>query len=449
MPNYNGLFLLPTQFDTMTEQYIAFWFRRDLRLFDNTGLHHALQQGYKVLPVFIFDTDILDKLEDKDDVRVTFIHQEITALHAALQEKGSGLVIKYATPMAAWQAIVEEYPIHAVYTNRDYEPYAKSRDAAVGDWLKERGIGFKTFKDQVFLEGHEVLTGKGTPYHVFSPYARKWRSELPNDAFTPLPNALDSDQWATPNSHAIPSLSDMGFVPSSIAIPGKVVDDTILSNYHEQRNLPAVKGTSRLSHHLRFGTISLRDLAARAARLNDTYLNELIWREFYMMILDHYPRVVDTSFTQKYDQIAWNRSTEDFERWCAGETGVPIVDAGMRELNTTAYMHNRVRMIVASFLTKNLLIDWRWGEAYFARKLLDFELSSNNGGWQWAASTGTDAAPYFRVFNPISQQKKFDPQLVYTKRWVPELLTDRYPKAPMVDVKASRQRAIDAFRAVG
>lgn len=432
----------------MAEKYIAFWFRRDLRLFDNTGLYHALKQGQKVLPVFIFDRDILDKLEDKDDVRVTFIHQEITAMHEDLQGKGSGMVVKYATPEAAWQEITDEYDLSAVYTNRDYEPYAKKRDAAIGDLLAEKGIEFKTCKDQVFLESQEVLTGKGTPYHVFSPYARKWREVLPTDAFEALPSALLHENWAQPNSLAIPSLDDMGFVPSSIEIPGKEVSDDLLQHYHETRNLPAKQGTSRLSHHLRFGTISLRDLAQRAANLNDTYLNELIWREFYMMILDNYPRVVDTSFNEKYDQVEWNRSEEEFQRWCEGKTGVPIVDAGMRQLNTIGYMHNRVRMIVASFLTKNLLIDWRWGEAYFARKLLDFELSSNNGGWQWAASTGTDAAPYFRVFNPISQQKKFDPQLEYTKRWVDDLYSDSYPEAPMVDLKETRKRAIEAFRAV-
>lgn len=433
----------------MAEQYIAFWFRRDLRLFDNVGLYHALKQDQQVLPVFIFDRDILDKLEDKDDVRVTFIHREISAIHEALKGKGSGLVVKYATPKEAWQEILNEYPISAVYTNRDYEPYAKERDAAIGDMLSENGIAFKTFKDQVFLESQEVLTGKGTPYHVFSPYARKWREVLPTDAFESLPSALLHENWAQPKTLTIPSLEDMGFVPSSIEIPGKEVSDELLQHYHETRNLPAKQGTSRLSHHLRFGTISLRDLAKRAANLNDTYLNELIWREFYMMILDNYPRVVDTSFNEKYDQVEWNTSEEDFQRWCEGKTGVPIVDAGMRQLNATGYMHNRVRMIVASFLTKNLLIDWRWGEAYFARKLLDFELSSNNGGWQWAASTGTDAAPYFRVFNPISQQKKFDPQLEYVKRWVPDLYSNTYPKQPMVDLKETRKRAIEAFRSIG
>lgn len=433
----------------MTDNVIVFWFRRDLRLFDNVGLYHALKQGLDVLPVFIFDRDILDKLEDKDDARVTFIHREVVAMDRQLREKGGGLAVYYGTPIEVWQKIVDQYPISAVYTNRDYEPYAKQRDASIGDFLQAHGIGFKTFKDQVTFEGHEIVTGKGTPYHVFTPYANKWRETVTPADLEPLPSALLHENWAQPVTSNLPSLEEMGFVASKISFPGKEVSDTLLAQYDKTRNFPAQKGTSRLSVHLRFGTISRRALAKRAYQLNPTFFNELIWREFYMMILDHYPEVVDTSFVKKYDQISWNRSEEDFQRWCEGKTGVPIVDAGMRELNATGYMHNRVRMIVASFLTKNLLIDWRWGEAYFARKLLDYELSSNNGGWQWAASTGTDAAPYFRVFNPVSQQKKFDPDLKYTTQWVPELHTEAYPKSPMVDLKESRKKAIEVFRSVG
>lgn len=427
---------------------IAFWFRRDLRLFDNRGLLKALETGQPVLPVFIFDPHILDKLEDRDDARVTFIHHELSAIRQMLAGKGSGMAVYYGPPEEIWPQIVAEHSISAVYTNRDYEPYAKQRDARIGDMLQEKGVQFKTFKDQVIFEGGEILTGQGTPYHVFTPFSRKWKDSLQPDSLQPLPDGLEYDNWATIDWPVFPSLEQMGFVPTGIDIPGKSVADDLIRHYADRRNFPAVAGTSRLSHHLRFGTISLRALASRSQQLSDTFLNELIWREFYMMILDHYPRVVTESFVQKYDRVEWNTSAEEFQRWCEGRTGVPIVDAGMRELNATGFMHNRVRMIVASFLTKNLLIDWRWGEAYFARKLLDFELSSNNGGWQWAASTGTDAAPYFRVFNPISQQEKFDPKGEYVRRWVSEFDTIQYPRHPMVDLKTSRQRAIDAFRQV-
>lgn len=427
---------------------IAFWFRRDLRLFDNRGLIKALETGQPVLPVFIFDPHILDKLEDRDDARVTFIHHELSAIRQVLEGKGSGMAVYYGTPEEVWPQIVAEYPVTAVYTNRDYEPYAKQRDARIGDMLQEKGVAFKTFKDQVIFEGGEILTGQGTPYHVFTPFSRKWKDSLQADSLQPLPDGLEYDNWTQVAWPPFPSLEQMGFVPSAVDIPGKTVADDLIRQYADRRNFPAVAGTSRLSHHLRFGTISLRALARRSQQLSDTFLNELIWREFYMMILDHYPRVVTESFVQKYDRVEWNTSAEDFQRWCEGKTGVPIVDAGMRELNATGFMHNRVRMIVASFLTKNLLIDWRWGEAYFARKLLDYELSSNNGGWQWAASTGTDAAPYFRVFNPISQQAKFDPKGDYVRRWVSEFDTIHYPRHPMVDLKTSRQRAIDAFRQV-
>lgn len=427
---------------------VAFWFRRDLRLEDNVGLYHALETGKPVLPVFIFDRNILDDLEDKDDARLTFIHRELSGIHGWLRRQGTGLVTIHDRPKEAWKKLLDQFPIEAVYTNHDYEPYAKERDQEIKELLLANGVSFHTFRDQVIFEREEILTNEDKPYHVFTPYANKWRNTLSPDRLKSVADAKDYRNWVQIEDSEFPTLKELGFTESTIEIPGKQLTDETLQQYGEKRDIPAVNGTSRMSHHLRFGTVSIRNLAQRAKGLSNTYLNELIWREFYMMILDHYPRVITTSFQQKYDDLDWNRSKEDFERWCKGKTGIPIVDAGMRQLNETAYMHNRVRMIVASFLTKNLFIDWRWGESYFARKLLDYELSSNNGGWQWAASTGTDAAPYFRVFNPVSQQRKFDPNFTYIKQWIPEINTDRYPE-PIVDLKDSRRSAIERYKAVG
>ena len=432
----------------MNQSVVAFWFRRDLRLEDNVGLHHALETGKPVLPIFIFDRNILDELEDEDDVRVTFIHQELKRIHQWLRKRGSGLLVYHDMPLDAWKKAVEGFDVEAVYTNHDYEPYAKERDSEIESFLNDQGIAFHTFRDQVIFERDEILTNEGKPYHVFTPYANKWRETLSQDRLKSVKDGQQYSNWAALPEPHFPSLKELGFRESTIEIPGKELSDDTLKQYANQRDIPAANGTSRMSHHLRFGTVSIRQLASRAKELSSTYLNEFIWREFYMMILDHYPRVVTTSFQQKYDRLEWNQSAEDFERWCNGVTGIPIVDAGMRQLNETGYMHNRVRMIVASFLTKNLFIDWRWGEAYFARKLLDYELSSNNGGWQWAASTGTDAAPYFRIFNPVSQQKKFDPNFTYIKRWVPEVNSPDYPE-PMVDLKVTRAKAIERYRSIG
>lgn len=426
---------------------VAFWFRRDLRLTDNRGLYHALQSGRPVLPVFIFDRVILDDLQDIDDVRITFIHREIVKMNRQLVGKGSGMLVLHDQPVRAWQTILEAYPqIEAVYTNHDYEPYAKNRDRAISDLLSEHGVAFKTYKDQVIFERDEMLTNSGAPYTVFTPYSKKWLERLSPDDYHPFPNGLDYSNWIALAEPEVPSLKRMGFKESDKPIPGNNLSDETLLNYSQLRDLPAANGTSRMSHHLRFGTVSIRQLVHRSIHLEaTTYLRELIWREFYMQILDHYPRVVDTSFKEKYDRILWRNDQEAFDRWCNGETGVPMVDAGMRQLNQTGYMHNRLRMIVAGFLTKNLLIDWRWGEAYFARKLLDYELASNNGGWQWAAGCGTDAAPYFRVFNPATQQQKFDPKKEYIKQWIPEVDTAEYP-APLVDLKESRKRALQVYR---
>ncbi len=427
------------------EKISLFWFRRDLRLEDNTGLYYAFTQEKNVLPLFIFDRDILDKLEDKKDARVEFIHSQVLKLREELKEFGSSVLVKYGKPIEICRQLLKEYDIQNVYTNRDYEPYAKERDESVKHLLKENGIQFLDFKDQVIFEKEEIVNGSGEFYKVFTPYSKVWLEKFNKASIQLLSLDHKNNNFFQTPPLPVPGLAEMGFEESDVQIPPLNIDKPLIQKYDSQRNFPGIKGTSRLGIHLRFGTISVRKLALEASKLNATYLNELIWREFYMMILHHNPQVMDHAFKPKYDQIPWRNSEEDFEKWCEGKTGYPIVDAGMRELNSSGFMHNRVRMIVASFLTKHLLIDWRWGESYFAKKLLDFELSSNNGGWQWAAGTGTDAQPYFRVFNPESQTEKFDKELKYIKKWVPEYGTSSYPK-PMVDHKFARERAIETYK---
>jgi deoxyribodipyrimidine photo-lyase len=420
------------------------WFRRDLRTEDQTALFYSLQQEDQVLPLFIFDRHILDALEDKTDARVSFIHAQITSLKAFFEQQGSSMLVRYGSPEQIFQELLTEYEIQAVYTNRDYEPYAQSRDGRIEGLLREKNSPFLSFKDQVIFEPGEIVNGSGEFYKVFTPYSKNWLEKFRTTRVQPLPTANWSNLFQT-SALPMPTLKDMGFAPSPIEIPMNELDEEIVRHYEERRNFPAQRGTSRLGIHLRFGTLSIRKLALKAASLNATFLNELIWREFYAMILGHAPQVVDRAFKPQYDRIPWRNNEAEFEAWCAGTTGYPIVDAGMRELNATGFMHNRVRMIVASFLTKHLLIDWRWGEAYFAKKLLDFELASNNGGWQWAAGTGTDAQPYFRVFNPDSQTEKFDKDLTYIKKWIPEFGTASYPK-PIVEHKFARNRAIETYK---
>ena len=422
-----------------------FWFRRDLRLQDNTALYYALKGSHPVLPLFIFDKNILDDLEDQDDARVTFLHDTLSDIKKQLEEKGAQLLVHYGKPLEIYRQLLEEYDIAEVYTNRDYEPYAKERDGAIEKLLAGQGVDFLTFKDQVIFEKDEVLSGSGTFYKVFSPYKRAWLDKLSNTEVNVLPSALRFEHWHQGNTSPMPTLEDMGFQRSSLKIPALDIDEALIAKYDKTRNFPAKNGTSRLGVHLRFGTLSIRKLVLEAKTLNETYLSELIWREFYSQILHHNPQVVDESFKPEYDSIPWRDDEASFQRWCEGQTGYPIVDAGMRELNATGYMHNRVRMITASFLTKHLLIDWRWGEAYFARKLLDYELANNNGGWQWAAGTGVDAQPYFRIFNPYSQTDKFDKQREYIRHWVPEFDSDEYPE-PMVEHKMARQRALDTYK---
>ncbi|EON77740.1 Deoxyribodipyrimidine photolyase [Lunatimonas lonarensis] len=427
------------------EKITLFWFRRDLRLEDNVGLYYAFSQERNVLPLFIFDTEILNKLEDKCDARVGFIHAQLQRLNQELAAFGSTLLVKLGSPLSVYERLMKEYDIQCVYTNRDYEPYARERDKAVGELLKSRQIPFYDFKDQVIFEQNEILTDSGQHYKVYTPYSRNWKAKLQSTKLTPLHLDANRKGFYQTKPFAIPSLMDIGFEPSPIQIPPIEINKPLIRQYDKTRNYPATAGTTRLGIHLRFGTISIRKLVSEATSLNETYLNELIWREFYMMILYHNPEVVTQSFKKAYDAIPWRNNEAEFTAWCNGKTGYPIVDAGMRELNATGYMHNRVRMITASFLTKHLLIDWRWGEAYFAKKLLDFELASNNGGWQWAAGTGTDAQPYFRIFNPSSQQEKFDKDGAYIKKWVPEWGSESYPK-PIVDHKFARARALETYK---
>mgnify|MGYP006275440863 FL=1 len=429
----------------MSKEIAVFWYRRDLRVKYNAGLYYALRDQLPVLPFFIFDREILDDLEDKEDARVEFIQCQVEELHRFFSTKGGTLQAYYDTPLDAFKKLTKEYNVKAIFTNRDYEPYAHERDHLIEKYTQENGIGFYSFKDQVIFEEGEILTGSNEPYKVFTPFKNKWIDKFKQqkvsqfDVESHLNNLLKSDKGS------VPKLEEMGFKKSSIEVPKPVFKEDIIRNYSKKRNFPSLNGTSRLGIHLRHGTISIREAVAKAKGLSESWLNELIWREFYMMILAHFPHVVTKAFKSKYDRIPWRDNKEDFEKWCEGKTGYPIVDAGMRELNKSGYMHNRSRMITASFLTKHLLIDWRWGEQYFAKKLLDYELSSNNGGWQWAAGTGTDAQPYFRVFNPYSQQHKFDKDYKYVKKWVEEYGTEDYPE-PIVEHKLARERAISTYK---
>jgi len=427
------------------EKISIFWFRRDLRLNDNAGLYYALRSGDPVVPVFIYDTEILDELEDKADARVDSISRVISDLQEELTKHGSTLHVIHATPAEAFRKLLVEYDIAAVFTNNDYEPYATRRDKEIQTLLQKQGIAFHSYKDQVIFEKDEVTKDNKEPYTVFTPYSRKWLEKLNDFYLKSYPTKKYFKNFWKHTPKRLPSLESLGFKKTDADFPPATLSTELAKHYDKTRDFPGIKGTTRLSLHLRFGTISIRELARKAKELNKVLLNELIWRDFYQMILWHYPRVINESFKKEYDNIKWRYSEKDFERWCNGTTGYPIVDAGMRELNETGFMHNRVRMITASFLTKHLLIDWRWGEVYFAKKLLDYDLAANNGGWQWAASTGNDAVPYFRIFNPHLQTQKFDPDLKYIRKWVPEFESDTYPK-PIVEHQFARQRCLEAYK---
>lgn len=430
----------------MAKQKITlFWFRRDLRLDDNRGLYRALKSDFPVLPIFVFDKHILNDLSDKKDARVSFIHQELSAINEDLKSKGTRLHTFYSTPEETITSLLEEYDVQELHTNRDYEPYATERDGKIEKLLGDQAK-FITHKDQVIFEPDEVLKDNGTPYLVYTPFSKKWLSQVTNKDYESCGSGLQFENWISTDFQEIISLKAMGFEPTEIELPGKELQQETVEKYEEQRNFPAKDSTSRLGLHYRFGTVSIRKMATKAAKSEEnTYLKELIWREFFMCILYHFPRVVENNYSKKYDGINWRNNEEEFEKWKTGNTGYPLVDAGMRELNKTGFMHNRVRMLVASFLTKHLLIDWKWGEAYFAEKLLDYDLSANNGNWQWSAGTGVDAQPYFRVFNPTTQIDKFDKDRIYIRKWVPEFGTDHYPKE-MVEHKMARERAIAEFK---
>jgi deoxyribodipyrimidine photo-lyase len=444
-----------------------FWFRRDLRLQDNAGLYRALKDKNPVLPIFIFDKNILDKLEDRDDARVSFLHNTLTELKAELEALGSTLHVFHGDPFDIFKRITQDFAIEKVYTNHDYEPYALTRDATIKSFLSTQNIDFQTFKDHVIFEYDEVTKDDGLPYTVFTPYSRKWKAKLetrmsdfegekisyylkPYDNekyfhnFVRIASGVLSSASTYPLS--IPTLESMNFTKSNLEIPSKTVARSVVKTYDQTRNFPYLpNSTTKLGIHFRFGTISIREKALAASKLNETYLSELIWRDFYAQILQHFPHIgTGNAFRKDYDQIAWRSDEKQFQKWCDGKTGYTMVDAGMRELNTTGYMHNRVRMLVSSFLIKHLLIDWRLGEAYFAKKLLDFDLASNNGGWQWAMGGGTDAAPYFRIFSPMEQQKKFDPDYKYVRKFVKEFGTPMYPK-PIVDHKEARERCLKVY----
>lgn len=423
----------------------VFWFRRDLRLTDNAGFYRALKAGQPVLPIFIFDTNILDDLEDKDDARVHFIYDTVVEMNKELAKRGSSLQVFYSTPEKVFADLTDHYQIHKVFTNTDYESYAIERDAKITQLLAKKGITFHSYKDQVIFEKDEIVKDSGEPYVVYTPYSRKWKSELNAFYLKEYPVKKYFNNLFQTSLSEVPSLQSMGFRESKVPIPSKEVPDSVIKQYGELRNFPGEDATSRLGIHLRFGTISIRQLVTQAQKLSEVYVNELIWREFYHMILFHFPHVSKgESFKKEYDRIEWRYDEKEFETWCEGKTGYPLVDAGMRQMNETGFMHNRVRMVTGSFLCKHLLIDWRWGEAYFARKLLDYDFANNNGGWQWTAGSGCDAAPYFRIFNPSMQAEKFDPDLKYIRRWVPELDSFEYP-SPIVEHTFARKRCLEVY----
>ena len=426
-----------------------FWFRRDLRLYDNAGLYHALKSDLPVLPVFIFDRNILDLLENKKDARVEFIYRALGVLAKELARHNSSLETYYGKPLEVLSSLTEKYSVQRIFVNEDYEPYARERDEAVEKMLTAKNIFFHSYKDQVIFSKEEVMKEDRHPYTVFTPYSNQWKTRLTKgrgDYLNSYPSEKYLKSLFRQPAITLPALVSMGFSYSGQTFPMPVVDRDLISIYGERRDYPGLDGTSHLGIHLRFGTISIRQLATEALMLSPVFLNELIWRDFYQMILWHFPKLgKGHAFKEAYEKIKWRNNEKEFSAWCEGRTGYPLVDAGMHQLNQTGFMHNRVRMVTASFLSKHLLIDWRWGEAYFAERLLDFDLASNNGGWQWAAGSGCDAAPYFRIFNPTLQQKKFDPGGTYIKKWLPDMEELNYPE-PIVEHSFARERAIRVYK---
>ena len=430
----------------MSEKVNIFWFRRDLRLEDNVGFSKALQGKYPVIPIFIFDSNILDELP-KDDSRLSFIYKTLEKISNTFKEESSGIAMYHGAPQEVFKSILNSYDVQNVIFNRDYEPYATERDKGIEQFLQEKQIGFYSFKDHVIFEKDEVVKADGTPYLVYTPYMKKWKEKFRSE-HKDFNQSLSNNFQNLYKSADLPylSLQDIGFIKSNIEISDFDVSKGMIEDYENKRNFPALDATSHLGPHLRFGTISIRKAVSKAiAESNEVFWQELIWREFFIQILWHFPETTYKSFKKQYDSIIWRNDEKEFEKWKSGHTGFGLVDAGMRQLNKTGYMHNRVRMLVASFLCKHLLIDWRWGEAYFAEKLLDYEMASNIGNWQWAAGSGVDAAPYFRIFNPMTQLEKFDPKHIYTKKWIPEFETSNYPEM-MVDHKEARERCLFEYK---
>jgi len=429
----------------MKENFSVFWFRRDLRLDDNLGLNAALSSGLKVIPIFIFDTEIINKLE-KNDLRIKMIHAALVKLNDAMLGNRCNVGMYLGNPKAVFESLLKKYKIKSVYTNRDYEPYALERDKSIKSFLEKKNVTYKSFKDQVIFEKDEVVKDDGNPYKVYTPYSRKWIETLNARGFETCKSETKLNSLASLELPYL-TLKEIGFDEKEFDIPIFNINSKTIEKYEETRNFPYLNSTSRIGAHLRFGFVSIRKLVEKAhKKSNKTYLKELIWREFFMQILWHFPYTQEKSFKPKYDRIKWLNNDEEFKKWCEGNTGYPLVDAGMRELNQTGFMHNRVRMLVGSFLCKHLLIDWRWGEKYFAKKLLDYEMSSNVGNWQWVAGCGVDASPYFRIFNPKEQIKKFDKDFKYIKKWVPEFQSSLYPKE-IIDHKFARNRCLETFKA--
>ena len=430
----------------MKQPVTIFWFRRDLRLNDNVGLYEALKGDHTVLPIFIFDSDILEKLPE-DDARVTFIHDTLQNIQSTLKEEhNSSIAMFHGKPIDIFKHLVDSYDIGAVYTNHDYEPYAKARDEKVASFLNENHIEFKTFKDQVVFEKSEIVKKDGKPYMVYTPYMKLWKATFRTLDLKDFPSEMVLKNLIPTTDLPNLSLSDIGFIKSQQEIKPYLVTSSLIQNYEATRNFPSQDSTSKLGPHLRFGTVSIRKMVKKAiAEKNEIFWQELIWREFFTQILWHFPYTKNDSFKAKYDRIEWRNNETEFKAWCEGKTGYPLVDAGMRQLNETGFMHNRVRMLVGSFLCKHLLIDWRWGEAYFAEKLHDYDMASNVGNWQWVAGCGVDAAPYFRIFNPTTQIQKFDKDLNYIKQWVPDFQELTYPM-PIVDHKFARERCLETYK---
>ena len=422
-----------------------FWFRRDLRLHDNKALFHALQSEEKILPIFIFDIDILKKIP-KDDARISFIYSELKAMNMHLESFGTEIKMFHGNPKEVFRSLMKNYTIVKVFTNHDYEPYAIKRDLDIKEVVSSSKIDFQTYKDQVIFERNEITKKDGKPYVVYTPYSKKWLEKYETNKPGNYPSEDFLDRLYKKTKSETLTLNDIGFIETNIPIKNYIFNSRIINEYEETRNFPALDNTSKLGPHLRFGTVSVRQMVSRAdAHENKIFLKELIWREFFMQILWHFPETHKNSFKSKYDRIIWRNNEKEFKKWCEGNTGYPMVDAGMRQLNKTGFMHNRVRMLVGSFLCKHLLIDWRWGEAYFAEKLHDYEMSSNVGNWQWVAGTGVDASPYFRIFNPTSQIQKFDKELKYIQKWVPDFQEITYP-SPMVEHKFARERCLKTYK---